>query len=122
MKTRNFANLGNGTAAAINSGTIGVQKDKIVHLDPNAEILYDPEENIRNGQLIDDSIEGLVELRQTLDEEQLQPIRVYPLPPHKLDPAKPAMKYGIGFGHRRTLACRLTSDDSPLITGKARKV
>lgn len=122
MKTRNFTNLGSNTAAALNAGTIGVQKDKIVHLDPTTEILYDPDENIRNGKLIDDSLDGLVELRQTLDEEQLQPIRVYPLPPNKLDPSNPALKYGIGFGHRRTLACRLTSDDSPLISGKARKV
>lgn len=122
MKTRNFSNFGGGTAAAVNSGTIGIQKDKIVHLDPQTEILYDPVENIRNGKLIDDSLDGLVALRHTIDEEQLQPIRVYPLPPEKLDPSKPAMKYGIGFGHRRTLACRLTSDDSPLIGGKARKV
>lgn len=122
MKTRNFGNLGSNTAAALNAGTIGVQKDKIVYLDPTTEILYDPEENIRNGKLIDDSLEGLVGLRLTIDEEQLQPIRVYPLPQHKLDPANPALKYGIGFGHRRTLACRLTSDDSPLISGKARKV
>lgn len=122
MKTINFDKLGANTAAALNSGTIGVQKDKIVHLDPVAEILYDPEENIRNGKLIDDSLDSLVALRLGIDEEQLQPIRVYPLPAHKLDPAKPAMKYGIGFGHRRTLACRLTSEDSPLINGKARKV
>lgn len=122
MKSRNFGNLSGNSAASLNSGTIGIQKDKIVHLDPLTEILYDPEENIRNGKVVDDSLEGLVELRQTIDEEQLQPIRVYPLPPNKLDPAKPAMKYGIGFGHRRTLACRLTNEDSPLIPGKARKV
>lgn len=123
MKSRNFAALGANTAAQLNAGTIGVTKDKIVHLDPEAEILYDPAENIRNGKVVDDSLEGLVELRLTIDEaEQLQPIRVYPLPPEKLDPSKPNMKYGIGFGHRRTLSCRLTDADSPLIKGKARKV
>lgn len=123
MKSRNFAALGANTAAQLNAGTIGVTKDKIVHLDPDAEILYDPAENIRNGKVVDDSLEGLVELRLTIDEaEQLQPIRVYPLPPEKLDPSKPNMKYGIGFGHRRTLCCRLSDADSPLIKGKARKV
>lgn len=123
MKTRNFANLGANTAAQLNAGTIGVQKDKIVYLDPQTEILYDPAENIRNGKVVDDGLEGLVELRLTIDgSEQLQAIRVYPLPQDKLDPSKPAMKYGISYGHRRTLACRLTSADSPHITGKARKI
>lgn len=122
MKTPNFGNLGTNTAAALNSGTLGVNKDKIVHLDPVTEILYDPEENIRNGKVIDDSLDNLVALRLGIDGEQLQAIRVYPLPANKLDPAKPAMKYGIAFGHRRTLACRLTSEDSPLIKGNARKV
>lgn len=123
MKPRNFGNLGGTTAAALNAGTIGIQKDKVVYLDPNAEILYDPAENIRNGKVVDDDIEGLVELRMTMDgAEQLQPIRVYPLPPEKLDPTKPAMKYGIGYGHRRTLSCRLTKADHPSVGDKPRKV
>lgn len=123
MKTRNFGGLGNSSAAQLNAGTIGIQKDKVVHLDPTTEILYDPAENIRNGKVVDDSIEGLIELRLTMDgAEQLQPIRVYPLPPEKLDPNKPAMKYGIGFGHRRTLCCRLTSADHPSIGPMPRKV
>ena len=46
MKTRNFANLGGNSAGALNAGTIGIQKDKIVHLDPLTEILYDPVENL----------------------------------------------------------------------------
>ena len=80
MKTRNFANLGGNSAGALNAGTIGIQKDKIVHLDPLTEILYDPVENIRNGKVVDDSLEGLVELRQTIDEEQLQPCLLYTSP------------------------------------------
>ena len=101
---RNFAALGSGSAAAVNAGTIGIQKDKVVHLDPNAEILYDPADNVRNGKVVDDSIEGLIELRLTMDgSEQLQNIRVYPLPPEKLDPKKPLLKYGVAYGHRRKI-------------------
>ncbi|UTN36071.1 hypothetical protein MMZ75_32195 (plasmid) [Pseudomonas aeruginosa] len=123
MKVRNFGKLGDSSAAQLNAGTIGIQKDKVVHLDPTTEILYDPAENIRNGKVVDDSIEGLIELRLTMDgAEQLQPIRVYPLPPEKLDASKPAMKYGIAYGHRRTLSCRLTSADHPSIGPKPRKV
>ncbi len=123
MKARNFANLGGSSAAALNAGTIGIQKDKVVHLDPTTEILYDSAENIRNGQVVDDSVEGLIALRLTMDgAEQLQPIRVFPLPPEKLDPANPAMKYGIAYGHRRTLSCRLTSADHPSIGPQPRKV
>ncbi|HCA5887002.1 TPA: hypothetical protein MXS07_006661 [Pseudomonas aeruginosa] len=123
MKVRNFGKLGDSSAAQLNAGTIGIQKDKVVHLDPTTEILYDPAENIRNGKVVDDSIEGLIELRLTMDgAEQLQPIRVYPLPPEKLDASKPAMKYGIAYGHRRTLSCRLTTADHPSIGPKPRKV
>ncbi|WP_121498458.1 hypothetical protein [Pseudomonas aeruginosa] len=123
MKVRNFGKLGDSSAAQLNAGTIGIQKDKVVHLDPTTEILYDPAENIRNGKVVDDSIEGLIELRLTMDgAEQLQPIRVYPLPPDKLDASKPAMKYGIAYGHRRTLSCRLTTADHPSIGPKPRKV
>jgi hypothetical protein len=120
---RNLSALGNGTAASVNAGTLGNQADKIIHLDPNSEILYDPAENIRNGKVVDDSLEGLIELRLTIEgSKQLQPIRVYPLPPHKLDPSKPALKYGIAVGHRRTLCSRLTSADHPAISDLPRKV
>ena len=120
---RNFSALGSSSAAAVNAGTIGVQKDKIVYVDPDTEILYDPEENIRNGKVVDDGIEGLIALRLAMDSsEQLQPIRIYPLGPDKLDPSKPNLKYGIGYGHRRTLCCRLTKKDHELIGDKPRKV
>ncbi|MPQ69274.1 hypothetical protein [Pseudomonas sp. MWU12-2323] len=120
---RNFAAFGSGSAAAVNAGTIGIQKDKVVYLDPNAEILYDPAENVRNAKIVDDSIDGLIDLRLTMDgSEQLQPIRVYPLPPEKLDPKRPALKYGIGYGHRRMLSCRLTKKDHPSIGDMPRKV
>jgi hypothetical protein len=123
MKERSFKNLGNATAASVNAGTIGVQKDRVVFLDPINEIFYDPKANIRNGEVVNDSLEGLVSLRLTLDgAEQLQPIRVYPLPPDQLDPAKPQMKYGIAYGHRRTLCCRLTSADHAGIGKQPRKV
>lgn len=121
--TRNFAALGSASAAAVNAGTIGVQKDKIVYVDPDTEVLYDPVENIRNGKVVDDGIEGLIALRLAMDSsEQLQPIRLYPLGPDKLDPNKPNMKYGIGYGHRRTLCCRLTKKDHAAISDKPRKV
>lgn len=120
---RNLAALGGGTAAGVNAGTLVNQTDKIVHLDPTAEILYLPEENIRNGKVVDDNIDGLIKLRLTIEgSKQLQPIRVYPLPPHLLDPSKPALKYGIAVGHRRTLCSRLTSADHPLISDLPRKV
>lgn len=120
---RDLSKLSGTSNAQVNSGTIGQQKDKVIYLDPNAEILYDPEQNIREGKVVKDDIESLIELRLTLDgAEQLQPIRVYPLPPDKLDSTKPAMKYGIAFGHRRTLACRLTKEDHPSISARPRKV
>ena len=120
---RNLAALGGGTAAGVNAGTLVNQADKIVYLDPNTEILYDPAENIRNGKVVDDSIDGLIKLRLTIEgSKQIQPIRVYPLPQNKLDPSKPALKYGIAVGHRRTLCSRLTSADHPLISDLPRKV
>lgn len=120
---RNLAALGGGTAAAVNAGALGNQSDKIIHLDPTNEILYDPAENIRNGKVVDDSIDGLIDLRLTIEgSKQLQPIRVYPLPQNKLDPSKPALKYGIAVGHRRTLCSRLTSADHPAISDLPRKV
>ncbi|MFL1449330.1 ParB/RepB/Spo0J family partition protein [Pseudomonas tritici] len=123
MKARNFSALGASSAASVNAGTIGVQKDKIVYVDAQAEVLYDPAENVRNGKLVDDGIEGLIELRVGMDaSEQLQPIRLYPLPPEKLDPKQPLLKYGVGYGHRRMLCCRLTSKDHPAIGDKPRKV
>lgn len=123
MKPRNFGGLAGASAASANSGTIGVRKDKITHVDPTTEILYDPAENVRNHKFVDDGIEGLIELRLAMDaSEQLQPIRLYPLPPEKLDPSKPNLKYGIGYGHRRMLSCRLTSKDHPAIGDKPRKV
>lgn len=120
---RNLGALGGGSAAGVNGGLLGNQADKIVHLDPVNEILYDPAENIRNGKYVDDNIEGLIALRLTIEgSKQLQPIRVYLLPPEKRDPKKPAMKYGIAVGHRRTLCSRLTSADHPAISAMPRKV
>lgn len=120
---RNLAALGGGTAAGVNAGALVNQSDKIIHLDPTNEILYDPAENIRNGKVVDDSIDGLIDLRLTIEgSKQLQPIRVYPLPQSKLDPSKPALKYGIAVGHRRTLCSRLTSADHPAISDLPRKV
>lgn len=120
---RNLGALGSGSAAGVNGGLLGNQADKIVHLDPVNEILYDPAENIRNGKYVDDNIEGLIALRLTIEgSKQLQPIRVYLLPPEKRDPKKPAMKYGIAVGHRRTLCSRLTSADHPAISAMPRKV
>ncbi|WP_116893074.1 hypothetical protein [Pseudomonas savastanoi] len=120
---RNLAALGGGTAAGVNAGTLVNQSDKIIHLDPTNEILYDPAENIRNGKVVDDSVDGLIDLRLTIEgSKQLQPIRVYPLPQNKLDPSKPALKYGIAVGHRRTLCSRLTSADHPAISDLPRKV
>lgn len=120
---RNLGALGGSSAAGVNGGLLGNQADKIVHLDPVNEILYDPAENIRNGKYVDDNLEGLIALRLTIEgSKQLQPIRVYVLPPEKRDPKKPALKYGIAVGHRRTLCSRLTSADHPAIGAMPRKV
>lgn len=120
---RNFGALSGGSAAAVNAGTIGTQKDKIVFLDANAEILYDPSLNVRNEKKVDDDLDGLIRLRLSMDDtDQAQAIRVYPLPKSSLDPNKPQMKYGVAYGHRRMLACRLTSKDSPEIGDLPRKV
>lgn len=120
---RDFSNLRGASAASVNAGTLGIQKDKVVYLDPNAEILYDPSENVRDSDFQEDDREGLIALRLSMDEaEQLQPIRVYPLPADKLDPSKPTLKYGIGYGHRRMLSCRLTKKDHPQIGDMPRKV
>jgi hypothetical protein len=120
---RNFGALASGSAASVNSGTIGIQKDKVVYLDPNTEILYDPALNVRNAKRVNDDIEGLIGLRLAMDAtDQLQNIRVYPLPANKLDAKKPQMKYGVAYGHRRMLACRLTKKDDPEIGDMPRKV
>ncbi|MCF5382092.1 hypothetical protein GIW05_00960 [Pseudomonas syringae] len=120
---RDLSKLGGVSAAAVNAGTIGIQKDKVLHVDPETEILYDPAENVRNGKVVDDSKPGLIDLRRTIDDSgQHQLIRLYPLPPSKLDPKKPALKYGIAFGHRRVLCCRLTKKDHPDFSELPRKV
>lgn len=128
MQKRNFGNLARtGSAGAANSGmlTDTAQKDRIVYLDPNTEIIYDPTLNVRNDPIVDD-LEGLIELRQTIDaEEQMQPIRVYPLTPELLKKygRKPTEKlYGIAIGHRRYLSCRLTNKDHPSLGPLPRKV
>lgn len=123
---RDIAKLaGMGSAASVNvGGGLGaVSKDKVLYLDPYEEILYDPAKNIRARILMEKNKDELIALRLTMDrEDQLQPIKVYPLPPELLDPKRPKMKYGVGFGHRRTLSCRLTSADSELIGPQPRKV
>lgn len=120
---RDLTKLGAGSAAAVNAGTIGIQKDKILHIDPTTEILYDPAKNVRNGKVVDDSKQGLIELRKTIDiDGQLQNVRLYPLPKELLDPKKPALKYGIAIGHRRVLCCRLTKADDPSFGDLPRKV
>lgn len=123
---RDIAKLaGMGSAASVNvGGGLGaVAKDKVLYLDPYEEILYDPAKNIRARILMEKNKDELIALRLTMDrEDQLQPIKVYPLPPELLDPKRPKMKYGVGFGHRRTLSCRLTSADSELIGPQPRKV
>lgn len=123
---RDIAKLaGMGSAASVNvGGGLGaISKDKVVYLDPSEEILYDPAKNIRARILMEKNKDELIALRLTMDrEDQLQPIKVYPLPPELLDPKRPKMKYGVGFGHRRTLSCLLTSADSELIGPAPRKV
>lgn len=123
---RDIAKLaGMGNAASVNiGGGVGPSKDKLLYLDPNEEIFYDPKKNIRNHKALVRHRERLIALRVTIDNEgQIQPIKVYLLPPEMLDPKRPKMKYGICVGHRRTLASRLTSADSELIlTSTPRKV
>lgn len=125
---RDFGKLSNmGNAAAANSGSLmsSVQKDRIVYVDPVNEIYYDPEENTRNAEVLQEDIDELISLRLSMDEEQLQPVKLYPLSAEKLKQIgrKPDAKvYGIGYGHRRVLACRLTNKDHPAIGDKPRKV
>lgn len=125
MSKRDFGKLASlGSAAAANgAGLASMQKDRVIYLDPAKDILYEPEENVRDNGVLEADLESLVSLRLTLDGEgQLQPIRVYPLPADKLDPAKKDMKYGVAYGHRRLLACRLTSADSPLVGDQPKKI
>ena len=114
-----------GSAAAANTGGLmtSANKDKVQTFDPIKDIHYDPSANVRNKKTL--TKESLVELRLSLDNEQLQPIRVYPLSAQK----KLAHGYkadqdvfGIAIGHRRVLACRLTSKDDPRIGDRPRKV
>jgi len=122
---RDFGKLASfGSAAAANGAGLTVtDKDRVVYLDPTKDVLYEPSENVRDQGVMDTNLDSLVSLRLTLDGEgQLQPIRVYPLPQAKLDPSCPSMKYGVAYGHRRLLACRLTSADSPLVGDQPKRV
>lgn len=124
---RDFGNLtSQGSAAAANSGSLmnAGKTNQVLLLDPDKEIYYDPTKNVRNKKTI--SKESLVNLRLSMDKsEQLQSIRVYPLPADdlkRLGYKKDETIYGIAFGHRRVLACRLTSKDDPRIGDRPRKV
>lgn len=117
-----FGNLRNApTPGAVNTGGLAAaaQKDRVIFLDPDADILYDPDQNVRLHKRMNKG--RLINLRLSIERDgQLQSIRVYPLP--GVDPSKTKPAYGIAVGHRRVLSCRLTKADDPRIPETPRKI